>query len=173
MSQLTCRFNIRISRLTCDLLSLLLLFLQRKIEFLLNFALIFFPFTKALDIAGPLFKGDKFFMLPGFQEGGVSPNVAEKTIAIHTNPGFMGTAHFNKAQVNIEVNPPSFNQPGSESAGPMYNHAFAVMLTGSLCAKTNCFASDNSTTNLNFFYNTNIPASNYKLFAKKCYPFCC
>lgn len=122
-----------------------------------------------MDIAGPLFKGDKWTTVSGFYEGGVTPNIAKKTIAFYTNPGYLGTNRTDKAQVNIKVNPDSYIQPGSN--GNIYNHVFPLMLVGSLCARTKCLDSGNNM-NLNFFENPTIPAGTYTLVFNKCYPFC-
>jgi len=118
-----------------------------------------------LDIAGPLFKNDTWNFIPGYFVGGVRPDVAKKTIAMYTNPGHMGTKHFDKAQVNIKVNPDKYIQP--KSNGNMYNHAFAVMLTASFCARTECF-DKKSGVNLNFFENPSIPDGIHTLINRKC-----
>lgn len=122
-----------------------------------------------MDIAGPLLKNETWNIIPGYFDGGVTPNVAKKTISMYTNPGHMGTKHFNKDQVNIKVNPDKYIQPRSK--GNMYNHAFAVMLTASLCARTKCLDKGNKV-NLNFFENPSIPDGTHTLIVNKCYPFC-
>lgn len=148
-----------------------------------------FQFSLALDAAGPAIdQENECRHVPRVFEGGVQPDVANKTIAVYTNPCYFGTNNFNSAQVNILVNPYNFIQPGTKGHvyDHVYNHVFAVGLTASMCAKTQCFGerklegkmtnkkkkSIKKPVNLNFFYN-DIEPGNYNLFVKKCYPFCC
>ena len=136
-------------------------------------------------MAGPHFDTKNF---------GVKPDVAEKTVAIYTNPGFYGTDDRNRAQVNILVNPDQFQQPGYHRGlsdkliglmpalddainlvdlpANMYNHIFALPLVGAMCAKTPCYANGKSHIDLNVIYNDDIPAGTYHLTLTKCYPFC-
>lgn len=149
----------------------------------------------ALDPAGPLIRKNKCWYLPGFFNGGINPNIATKTFAVHTNPCFFGTKNFNSAKVNILVNPNKFCQPGTN--GQLYNHMFAVAITASMSDNTFCagdkhsngkigalmnHASVSSVKNLvttgttqislNFFY-ANIDDGTYQLVTQRCYPFCC
>lgn len=127
-----------------------------------------------LDIAGPLFKDEKSFKLPGLFDGGFSADIAVKTIAIYTNAGYLGTKHTDKAQVNILVNAPDFKQPGNN--GNIYNHCFSIMFAAALCDKdTHCFDVKNyeNDNDLNFFYNPDISPNTYYLILTQCYPFCC
>lgn len=149
----------------------------------------------ALDVAGPLIRDNKIWYLPGFFRGGVSPDIAEKTIAYYTNPGWFGTKNFKLCKVNVLVNRGNkYAQPGTN--GKLYNHMFAVALAAAMSDKNenteclgtkipdsvfkraknavvNLFKNDVKQISLNFFYNDNIPDGTYRLKARCCYPFCC
>lgn len=132
----------------------------------------FFPQT-VLDLAGFLFKNSNFPI--ELFENIMRPNIATRTIAIYTNPYFMGNANFSTALINIIVNSPLFFQPGYflnlGFINPFYNHAFAVALYAAFCANVQCLV--NLFENVNSIYNESLQPGTYYLYLLKCYPFCC
>lgn len=129
--------------------------------------------TKGYDPAGPLIKNNKCLWQLGTFECGMDRNVAERTIAVYSDPGGFGTANFNMALINILCNPPHFNQPGHTIFDPVYNHNFATSLCAAISGGIACYDNRYSKINLNHMDNMNIPHGTYKLLMRKCFPFSC
>lgn len=137
-------------------------------------------YSTALDIAGYAFNGDAKHCFYGCLDGGVKPGIATRTVAVYTNPGKLGTKVTNKADVNILVNPAdNYIQPGHEGKKYNHHHLFAMYLAVAFSYRffqskeqIMCTDAKYPDINLNFFYNK-IPAGEYSLVVKNCYPFCC
>lgn len=143
----------------------------------------------ALDLAGPLFKGDRAIPIihdsigeiKAKTEGGAYPWVAVETYAIYSDPGKLGTVHFDKAKVNIILNETDDNNddetlPGTKGRRCNMKHVFAGYLAAAMSLRTTkCLyqTDDNKKIDLNFIYNREIPRGTYKIFIEKCFPYCC
>lgn len=122
-----------------------------------------------LDLAGMMFKNNKCFSSPELFKNVMRPGIATRTVAMYSNPCFMGIGNFLIALINIIVNSPFFIQPGY-NFNPFYNHAFAAILYGAFCAKVQCIV--NLTVDANSIYSKNLQAGTYLLTLTRCYPFC-
>lgn len=126
-----------------------------------------------LDPAGPLIQNNKCIWQLGMFECGMDKDVADRTIAFYSNPGFLGTANFNLAHINIKCNPPHFNQPGATLFDPLYNHNFATSLCAAISGGIGCYDQRYPQLNLNHVDNSRIPSGTYELILPSCFPFSC
>lgn len=133
----------------------------------LNISLIFI--STALDAAGPLIKYNQCYVR-GIIQSGMSANIASITIHYSTDPCRWGSGNKTLAKVNVDINP-SMHQPGYNE-NPAYDHVFAIMFCGALCAKT-VVRDSASSIDLNGIYNDNIPSGHRISYTNACYPFYC
>lgn len=127
----------------------------------------------AYDTAGPLLQSNNCFWQLGMCECGMDKDVANRTISMSTNPGELGSANENLGQINIQCNPPNYEQPGLTISDPFHNHNYAGFMCAAISSGAKCIDNSYPYMNLNYIDNENIPYGTFQLQTSQCFPFHC
>lgn len=133
-----------------------------------------FSITSDLDIAGPFYEDNGCLKLSQWFYGGETIGVAEKAVAIYTNPCFLGVHNFSMGDMNLVIDENTgFQHPDDfgYSTDPTYNHAYSNRIFATMCIGTEIFADDDTdrVVNLNSLSNDD-PIGIFKVSSAGCWP---
>lgn len=115
--------------------------------------------------------------LTQFFYGGETRGVAQKVVAVYTDPCGFGNGNFTTADLNIRIDGENgFKHPGNSTSAmnPLSNHAYATFIAATMCMGTKLYADSDTDFlyDLNPFFN-DVPSGLVDVTSTGCWPFFC